>query len=76
MVYILDELDAVSRQELREWKAQHIISDEGISHVGNSEENMHVKFCNCRMCCTRRKRWGNPKMITNMKRANHHKVKR
>lgn len=36
---------------------------------------MKLKFCSCRMCKLGRKRYGNPKMITCLKRAYRHKVK-
>ncbi len=36
---------------------------------------MKLKFCNCRMCKYGRKKFGNPKMITKMKRNARHKVR-
>lgn len=35
---------------------------------------MKLKFCNCRMCKQGRKKFGNPKMITKLKRNARHIV--
>lgn len=35
---------------------------------------MKLRFCSCRMCKYGRKKFGNPKMITKLKRNSRHKI--